>query len=75
MLPHFAQEGIDVTLDTLGAHPGIGYEGITGAAGLAFGFRVEHLVGQITDLFAQALKTVTEPASEPASFFGGQQQS
>ena len=71
----FAQEGIDVALDPLGAHPGIGHEGVAGAAGIAFGFRVEHLVGQITDLFAQALKAVTEPAPELASFFGGQQQS
>jgi len=74
MLPHLAQEGIDVALNPLGAYSRIGHEGIAGAAGFALGFRVEHLVGHVADLFAQTFEAVTEPSAKPASFFGGQEQ-
>ena len=73
MLPHLAQERVDIAPDPLGAHAGIGHERIAGTARVAFGFRVEDLVSQITDLFAQTLEAVTETATEPASFFRGQQ--
>jgi len=52
MLPHLAQERVNIALDPLGAHAGIGHERIAGTARVAFGFRVEDLVSQITDLFA-----------------------
>ena len=72
MLPHLAQERVDIAPDALGTLAGIGYEFIARATGLAFGFGVEHLVSQITDLFAQAFEAVTKTTTELASFFGGQ---
>ena len=74
MLPHFAQEGINVTLNPLGPYAGVSDKGIAGATRIAFGFRVEHLVGHITDLFAQALQAITEPTTKPAAFLRSQQQ-
>ena len=68
MLPYLAQKGVDITLDPLGAHAGVCHEGIAGTACFTFGFGIEHLVGEITNLFAEMLKPVTEASAKPASF-------
>jgi hypothetical protein len=70
LLPHFTQECVDVTLDALGPHTSIGYEGITRSPRFALDFRVEDLVGEVAYLFAHTFQAIAEATTKFAPFFG-----